>query len=137
MDLQPGLALIDPSAVEEIAEAARQVGLRVYVIDTGDGVGREAFFDAVRASLPQDPPLLGSRSWDALSDSVWEGMRCLDVDRIAIVWPDATAFRQHAESDFAVAMSVLGDLADSLADVQVTNGAPKKVSVFVGIADRG
>jgi hypothetical protein len=45
------------------------------------------FFEAMKALLPLDPPLVGNRSWDALSDSLWSGLDQLAADNIAIVWP--------------------------------------------------
>lgn len=133
MIFQPGVTTIEPSAMDEVAEAARRAGLLVFVLTTRGRVGREAFFDAVRSTLPQDPPIVGSRSWDALSDSVWEGMRTLGSSRAVILWPDATDFKENDSSEFETVVSVLADLASSLTDVEATNGKPKELAIFVGM----
>ena len=93
MEFLPGLTVVDPAAVGDIIGTARGADLAVFVILTGKRAGREAFFDAVRATLPLDPPLQSSRSWDALSDSLWEGLLQLDVNGIVIAWPDAAGFK--------------------------------------------
>lgn len=40
----------------------------------GDIKSKDDFFEAVRAVLPLDPPLVLNKVWDALSDSIWEGL---------------------------------------------------------------
>lgn len=133
MHFHNGLVVIDPADTDYVADEARRAGLRVYKLNTGDGGGREAFFEAV-ATLPLDPPVRSSRSWDALADSIWEGLRRLSDHRIAIIWLDATDFRRLAEVDFEVANFILRDLSESLADPRMTCKASKKVSIFIGIA---
>jgi hypothetical protein len=67
-------------------EAALSCGAAVFDLATARGSTRQAFFDAVRAALPLDPPLVRSQSWDALSDSVWGGLDSLDTRTIVITW---------------------------------------------------
>ncbi|MGK5543426.1 hypothetical protein ACSNOH_01600 [Streptomyces sp. URMC 127] len=72
-----------------VEEAARQ-GVPVFTLCTGGRTEEEAFFEAVRGTLPLDPPLgTFRRAWDALSDSVWGGLHALETPRVVIVWPDA------------------------------------------------
>jgi hypothetical protein len=97
------------------AESGR-LGLRAYVLSTGGGTGRDAFFDAVRRPLPLAPPLMSSRSWDALSDSLWEGIYSLPGNRVVILWEDGDRFKVAAPEDFEVALSILADLVRQLAD---------------------
>lgn len=137
MDFHKGLVVVNPADADDIAEAAQRAGLRVYRLSTGDRGGREAFFEAVRTTLPLDPPVRSSRSWDALADSVWEGLRCLNDDRIAIIWSDATTFRRLAWADFEIANSILRDLSDSLAESRLTNERPKELSIFIGVTVPG
>jgi hypothetical protein len=97
-------------------------------------VDRGSFFEAVRSTFPLDPPLMSDRSWDALSDSLWEGLHGMGQVSVVIAWPDAVAFCTAAPDGFATAIQVLADVADGLADQQATAGSPLTVSVFV--ADR-
>ena len=134
VEFRKGVRAIDRQEVGRAIDAARSGGLPVFVLEMDERVGREAFFDAVKAVLPHDPPLTSSRSWDALSDSVWEGVRNLEARRIVIIWPDATRFRDDASADYLVSMEVLADLVDSLGDSVATTGMPKEVCIIVGMA---
>ena len=132
MEFLPGLTVVDSAAVGEIVNAARGADLAVFVILTGGRAGREAFFDMVRAALPLDPPLQSSRSWDALSDSLWVGLLRLDSNRIVIAWPDAAGFKEASPTEYETALAVLGDVVESIGDSVFTCGRPKMVSVYVG-----
>lgn len=132
MELSSNLTIIDPEQADEIKQEAVRRNIPAYVISTDQRVGREAFFDAVRSTLPLDPPLISSRSWDALSDSLWEGIRSLDANRVVILWPDSPLFSERAPHEFDIATSVLADVARSLADPEATRGRPVEVSIYIG-----
>jgi hypothetical protein len=131
MKLEPGLSLIPPTDLADIMQESGRLGLPAYVLSTGGGAGRDAFFDAVRRSLPLDPPVMSSRSWDALSDSLWEGIYSLPEDKVMILWEDGNRFKATAPEDFEVALSILADLARQLADPTATVGKPKSLFVYV------
>jgi hypothetical protein len=114
MELSRGLTIIDPAQAYDVKNAAAQQGVPLYVISPGGQAGRDAFFDAVRHALPLDPPVVYPR-WDALSDSLWKGIRVLDVPRVAILWPDSSPFSEESPRDFELALSVLRDVTDGLA----------------------
>ncbi|MEV8050594.1 barstar family protein [Streptomyces bacillaris] len=117
-------------------EAARQ-GVPVFTLSTAGRTGREAFFGAVREALPLDPPLGTFRMvWDALSDSVWGGLHELKSPRVVIVWPEARPVA-GAEGDFRTALSVLRDVAASLAEARDTGGRPTQVAVYIAPAQSG
>lgn len=132
MELNSHITIIDPERADEIKQNAVRRNIPVYVISTGKQVGREAFFDAVRSALPMDPPLVSSRSWDALSDSLWEGIRSLGANRVAVLWPDSSFFSEEAPREFEIATSVLADVAQSLADPKATRGRPVELSIYIG-----
>jgi len=92
---------------------------------------RESFFDAVRSNLPVDPPLVGSRSWEALSDSLWQGLFATDADMMVIAWRDSGTMTLHAPGDYELAIDVLGHVASTLADPRATQGKPRQLSVYV------
>jgi hypothetical protein len=131
MKLEPGLSLIPPADLADIAQESARLGLPVYVLSTGGGAGLDAFFDAVRGSLPLDPPVVSSRSWDALSDSLWEGIYSLPENQVVILWEDGDQFKAAAPEDFEVASSILADLARQLADPAATVGKPKSLFIYV------
>ena len=124
MELKRGLVrgIGDAEAVRRAAEAG---GWTVFVLPRGIA-DRVAFFEAVKATLPLDPPLMGSSSWDALSDSVWQGLYDHAASRIAIVWMDSSSMSEHE-----LARDVLEDVAVSLADTELTCGKPKEVCVVI------
>ena len=84
--------------------------------------------------MPLDPPVVSSRSWDALSDSLWEGLSSIPADEVMIVWPDATDFQRSNRPDFEGVLSVLAEVIDLMGDAKATVGDPKRVTVIVGIA---
>jgi hypothetical protein len=108
---------------------AERAGFTVFVLP--DVVDRASFFDAVRATFPLDPPLLGNRSWDALEDSLWEGLYTHPAHRIAILWPSTRAMETAASAELEIALEVLAHVAQSLADPRFTCGAPKEVAILV------
>jgi hypothetical protein len=131
MELRPGLSRAATLDVEATRRQATQAGYATFVLLADGVVDRASFFDAVRATLPLDPPVIGSRSWDALSDSLWEGLYALPEQRIAILWPNARTMARTASSDFETALNVLTDVVTLLADPRATNGNPKEVALVV------
>jgi hypothetical protein len=101
------------------------------MLDTGSHPNRAGFFDEVRRKLPTDPPVLTSRSWDALSDSLWEGLRLANGTKVIIVWRGSQLFQQNSLEDYQTAVEVLADVAESLADAKATLGHPKDLRVFI------
>lgn len=78
-----------------------------------------------------DPPLLGSGSWDALSDSLWGGLYTAPAQKIVILWPDTGNMASFAPAEFATALAVLTDVAALLSDPDVTRGITKELAVVV------
>jgi hypothetical protein len=100
-----------PTTSTRLADLLRSSGWRVYVLPA-DIDARDSFFDAIRAQFPLDPPLTTNRSWDALSDSLFEGLSQLADNRIAIIWP-----RLPAETDdMTIALSILDDVRHLLSN---------------------
>jgi hypothetical protein len=131
MSLQSGLVTIDPTAVEGVIEEATASGATTYVLSVSEPADRAAFFDAVRNTFPLDPPLIGSRSWDALSDSLWEGLRTLNAPRVVIVWRDAHIMGELHPDDYKIAVAVLEDLTATLSDVKATVRSPRTVNIYI------
>jgi hypothetical protein len=131
MDLEHGIQHVSERDLETRRREAEEAGYTTFVLPGSGVVDRSSFFDAVRATFPLDPPLLGSDSWDALSDSLREGLHTHAVQRIAILWPSTSNMATSAASDFALAMQLLADVATTLADPQATCGKPKQVAIVV------
>jgi hypothetical protein len=113
-----------------IVDELRNERWHVYVLPT-DVVDKSSFFAAMRATMPLDPPVIGDR-WDALSDSLFEGLLSSEHHRIAIVWPCSTTMAKEApRKDFENARGVLGDVADDLSDLEATEGQPKTLAVVL------
>jgi hypothetical protein len=131
MKIQPGLNRIGTLDVDATRRQAEQAGYTVFVLPENGIVDRASFFEAVRATFPLDPPLIGSHSWDALSDSLWEGLYRHSARRIAILWPKTQFMASSAPADFEVALNALTDVANSLADPRATCDNPKEIAVLV------
>lgn len=125
------LTWVRSDEVYSLATSVARQGYRVYSVTTAGGSGRVAFFNAVRAALPLDPPVVSSRSLDALSDSLWGGLYSTDDQKIAIIWEDSSSFFEDSPEEFEDACSVLAEVAESLADPTFTAGQSKQVRVFV------
>ena len=123
--------MIDPAAVGGVLDEATTNGATTYVLSVPEPADRAAFFDAVRNTFPLDPPLIGSRSWDALSDSLWEGLRTLDATQVVIVWRDAEIMSKTHPSDYQIAVAVLEDITATLADTNATAGSTTIVTVYI------
>lgn len=95
-------------------------------------VDKSSFFEGVRNTLPQDPPLGRTRDvWDALSDSVWGGLHEHESERIAIIWPDSVRMIRHDPQEFGIAFETFHTTIELLADSEATVGHPKQVVVVL------
>ena len=130
--MDPGVYRLSREACATAAEQLQNSGWTTYHLPAGIKT-RDSFFDAVRRSCPLDPPLVSNRSWDALSDSLWEGLRISPAKRLAIIWEDASCMAGAAAADFEVAHEILTDLARSLADPTPTLGEAKALVVILGM----
>ncbi|MEU4684313.1 barstar family protein [Streptomyces xinghaiensis] len=126
------MTVIGPEEAYEVVRAAASEDCLLFRLTTEGRSGREAFFDAARRTLPLDPPLAGSRSWDALADSLWEGIHTLERDRVVLLWPDAASFAEASPEEFRTAVDVLTDVAESLSDRHATVGRPTELRVYIG-----
>ncbi|WP_432116277.1 barstar family protein [Streptomyces sp. S1] len=133
-EIRGGFHEVPASSVPELlAEAARR-DVPLFTLSTGGRTDKEAFFRAVRESLPLDPPLSVTRHvWDALADSLWNGLHDLDAPRVVVVWPDAGSVAE-AHGDYAIALDILRDLPTSLADPRYDRGRRTELSVYVASA---
>lgn len=78
--------------LDAVRAEARRCRYPLYELSMHGVPDREAFFTAVRSTLPQDPVLVSSRSWDALVDSVRNGIGDAAGNRHVVVWPDLREF---------------------------------------------
>lgn len=126
-----GLHHLGPSDLEAVLGAARSGGWTLFELDGSEIVDCKSFFDRAREILPMAPPLLGSHSWDALSDSVWGGLYELDTKKLLVVWRDANQMASRARSDYDIAIEILNDLARDMGSAKDTGGKPKRVCIIL------
>lgn len=131
MTLRTGVSHTDPKDIDHLVSEAVTQGAATYRFSTKGTTGRPAFFDVVRRTFPLDPPLVGSRSWDALSDSLWSGLHGVSSNSIAIFWTDSSDFKDSASSDYFIALEIFKDITVSLNDQRITSDRPKQVSVYI------
>jgi hypothetical protein len=102
---------MDPTSTSTLlADLLRSSGWLVFLLPA-EVTTRDSFFDAVRAVFPLAPPLVSNGSWDALSDSLFEGLSHLSERQIAIIWPRAAAQTE----DMTTALGILDDVRHALA----------------------
>jgi barstar (barnase inhibitor) len=114
VEISSGITTLPEGEVRALGRRFQGRGYRVYLLETGSSADREAFFSAVREVLPLDPPMVSSRSWEALSDSLWEGLVELAESQVVITWPDAYKMKSTSPRDYKMAISVLGDVVGYL-----------------------
>jgi hypothetical protein len=131
MEIRPGLNRIEALDVEATRRQAEQAGYTTFVLPEMGILDRASFFEAVRTTFPLDPPLIGSHSWEALSDSLWEGLYKHSARRIVILWPKARCMESSSPTDFETALNVLKDVASSLADPQATRNNQKEIAALI------
>ena len=131
MPLRPGVRAADAGGVELARADCVAAKATVFDLTTTGANDRDAFFDAVRTTLPLDPPLQSSRSWDALADSLWEGLSNLDDRPIAVFWSGSGDFAAANPGDYEMAVAVFEDITRTLADPDATVGHPRQVTVFL------
>jgi Barstar (barnase inhibitor) len=131
MELRPGLVRAVALDVEATRREAEKAGYTTFVLPAEGIVDRASFFNTIRATFPLDPPLMSSCIWDAMSDSLWQGLYTHPSRRIAILWPNARVMARSAASDFKEALTVLTQVARSLGDPRFTRGKPKEIAVIV------
>jgi hypothetical protein len=131
MEIQPGLTRIGAVDADAIRRDAERAGYTTLMLPEQGIVDKASFFEAVRKTLPLDPPLGIYNVWDALSDSLNEGLYSLPDPRIAILWLGTRSMETSAPADFENAVNALARAANSLLDPRFTCGNPKEVAVFV------
>ena len=125
-----GVQKVLPNEMEAIEQRAHSQGWQIYHLHGSQIRDRETFFEAIRAGFPLNPPLMSNRSWDALSDSLWQGLFELPAHRIIISWSNSDVMAASPD-DFETAISVFQDIVDSLADPEMTMGSTKEVTVLL------
>ncbi|MFJ3206125.1 barstar family protein [Streptomyces sp. NPDC086989] len=104
-------------------------GVRVFEVETGGATEKTAIIQAFASVVPTDPPTSG-RSWDAFSDSLWEGVYRLEETRVAIVLRGECWVNQP-HGDVRAALDVLQDVVTLLEDEKATLGRPTSVCVLL------
>jgi hypothetical protein len=105
-------------------------GWSVLVVENFSIRDKSSFFEAVRQYLPLDPPLVSNRSWEALSDSLWEGISDLDSAKVALFFPGLQALALEHPKEFDLASQVLADVAESLSRTPLDDDREKIVRVL-------
>ncbi|WHM40956.1 barstar family protein [Streptomyces sp. BPTC-684] len=137
MVIDQGFHEVSASDITRILDEAARQGVPAFTLSTAGRTDQEAFFAAVRQTLPLDPPLGADRTvWDALADSLWGGLHALNSPRAVIVWPDAQPVA-GAQGEYWIALDILRDMVTTLAEAPYTGGRPTQVSVYIAPAPRG
>ena len=128
MDYEMGCHDVSDAEAKKIALEYERANWRVFRLPRFMSSVSD-FFKGVRLVLPLDPPLQSSGNWNALADSLWEGIANLDSDKILIVWPDANLIETSRPDANEIIMELFTDLCDTLATSEYTD-SPKKVLVL-------
>lgn len=130
MKTENGVLTLSSQKAEGLLKELVSDGWTVFYLPNNI-LSKSDFFSGVIATLPLDPPLQSNRSWDALSDSLWEGLLGIDEKRIAIVWPNPSKMKAQEPSDCVIAESVLKELTSTLDDPCITSGPTKRLRILL------
>ncbi|MCB9617096.1 MAG: barstar family protein [Sandaracinus sp.] len=122
------LKLLETSAIDARRRELESLGFATLVLPK-TGVDGATFFDAARSTLPLNPPVYDS--WDALSDSLWDGLHQDPSRRIAIVWQGTSEMAPSSPTELTLAMDVLSHVAVLVGAPKATVGNPKELVVLV------
>src|SRR5437868_10004270 len=100
-----GLARLASFDIVATAVGLQASGYRVLKLPTNI-VDKTTFFAAARAMLPLVPAVPRDH-WDALDDSLFEGLLEHPGDRLAILWSGAGEMRERDRDAFSAAVQVL------------------------------
>jgi hypothetical protein len=99
---------------DSIKEVLATSGFTIFELPDDQISDIEAFFRAVVQVVPTDPPLSGRLNADAFVDSVWEGLRLLGADKVAILWESADRMLNRGLQDLIVISDLFQEIARSL-----------------------
>lgn len=125
-----GVHLRQSVPADELISKLRAEGWPVYVVG-GAPASKAELHEAVRVSLPQDPPLGPVPNWDALLDSVRGGIRVLGKERVAVVWPQSSRLAEGDPDAYRVAKEILTDLVFGLADPKFSAGDTTRLLILL------
>lgn len=125
-----GFFVTDSRKAKSVLSGCDRDEWRIFRLPAGMA-SSDDFFNAVRCLVPLDPKISRDGSWDALEDSLWEGLHSRVTEtKIAILWPSASLMRESAPTDFMIASEILRELTVTLSDEQFTAGRPKQLLVL-------
>ena len=133
MNLEPGVRMLRSAEIVGAEMAATREGAAVFTLPAGIA-SKEDFFDAVRTVFPLNPRLArGVENWDALKDSL-EGGLAFDVEAssVVIVWPDPWLLTEFDREAGPIAVAILSELPEQLADPEAKVGRTKAVTTILG-----
>ena len=107
----PVLSWINISALIDLRSTLQRESYELLEIDDGNIEDADSFFQAIRDTLPLDPPLSGVVNWDAFCDSVWGGLYELGEPRVAIMWTRVERMFAHGLPDLLAVVNCFRDVA--------------------------
>lgn len=126
---ETGLFSVDLMTGEGLIAERKRSGWRIFRLPPSIS-SKSEFFKGACQELPLDPPLRSNQSWDALADSLWSGLNGCPERKILIVWSEASMMEAEAPEDFAIAMDILQELPELLANTDITAGGTKDLIVL-------
>ncbi|MEU9233456.1 hypothetical protein [Streptomyces subrutilus] len=129
MEFSAGVHVLAAEEAGAVLGALSAGGARVFEVDTAGLTDKASIIRAFGEVVPLDPLVYG-RSWEAFDDSLWEGLRLLGEERIALTVRGEFWVNEPfgAVQD---ALDVLGHVVKLLGDERAPVGAPVALCVFL------
>lgn len=129
MEFSAGIHILPAVDPQPMPEDWTGSGVRVFEVNTGRATDRTAIMHAFAQTVPLEPPTAG-RSWDAFSDSFWQGLYELDEERVVILLRGEHWVNQP-QGEVQTALDVLQDVATLLKEEKATVGRPTTLCVLL------
>jgi RNAse (barnase) inhibitor barstar len=128
MTANNGVCQLASHEADQMVSYYAEKNAAIFLLNASISTKRD-FFRAISQKIQLDPPLGDGLRWDALSDSLWNGLDLLESSKVLIVWPNASLMKTDSPEEFSIATSVLSDVAASLGTKEDTCDEPKEVMI--------
>lgn len=128
MELKLGINFIKENEIAIVRQNAEQKKYKVYDINASC---KHTIFENIKSKLPLDPPLVSNHVWDALLDSLFEGLSLEKSDEFLLICHETHEYKINHPSDYVIFLDVLKSVSDGLFDSENTAGNPKNLYIIM------
>ena len=133
----PAFALVNCIATQDLERLTGLLERQDFLVIRLDGTNvtdKASFLKQAEADLPR-PTDLFPHNWDALADTLWNGLFDLKANQVALVWTQAQRLAHGDLQDFLDAIRILSDVARQVMDG--ANSFPRPLTMLLFLVGDG